>query len=339
MAPREPLVRRATDNLDAYNCYLKGRFFLNQRGEGIRKGLDAFRQALSLDPGYALAHAGLAEALSLVGFYGSAAGSEVMPAAEAAARRALELDPRLAEPHSALQIVRFWFDWDWTGSRDEFDRAMEKNPNTVSSLVTRALELGLVHGRIDEAAAAAARAIEIDPLSPYSHNALAQVLLCGGRYADAIAAAACAVELNPGMWVASRVEGLVHSLQGRHDESVALLARLLRDSDRHPWMLVHLVDACERAGRSKEAVEHARSLLALSRERYVSPSLMACAAAVVTGMDDAFAWLDRAFQEHDILPAFNYYRGAWLLKRDPRWPALMRRIGLEPAPPVGPSPH
>ena len=327
----EPLVRRATANLEAYDRYLKGRFFLNQRGEGIRKGLEAFGQALALDPAFPLAHAGVAEAYSLFGFYGLAPASQAMPTARAAAVRALDLDPSLAEPHAALQIIHFLYDWDWTGSAQEFERAMAKNPNAVSALNFRVVELAMVHGRLDEAIAVGRRAIGIDPLSPYSHVALGSALLIAARYAEANASLKRALEIHPDMWSASRVLGISLSHEGRHDEAMKWLEHAVVSSRRHPWTLLNVADALVRAGRTAEAASQAQEILALSREQYVQPTVLGFASSLAVGLDEAFVWFERASQEHDLLPCLNYFPGVVAVKEDARWQALMRRIGLEPA--------
>jgi TolB-like protein/Tfp pilus assembly protein PilF len=328
----EPLVRRATGNLDAYAAYLRGRFFLNQRGESIKRGLDAFNQALALDPTFALAHSGLAEALSLVALYGYSAPRSVLPAAEAAARRALELDPDLAEPHTALQIARYSYDWDWAGAEAEFNRAIAKNPKTVTSLTTRAVELSAIHGRTDEAAALAQRAIEADPLSPHTYYGLALAHLCALRFPEARAAAERALEIHPGMWLVGRIKAQVLSMQGRHAETFALLDGFIAAGDPHVWLLIDRVEASLRAGDPADATAWATRILEMRGQKYVSPTAVAYATAVVDGVDAGFAALERAFEDHDVLPMLNYYPGSAILRRDPRWPAIMRRLGLEPAP-------
>ena len=129
----EPLVKPATRNLDAYELYLKARFFVEQRGEGLVKGLEFFRQAIAADPDYAVAYAGMAETLSLLAVYGAADPRRVMPGAKGAAQKAVQLDDGLAEAHNAMALVSVLHDWDWARAIAEFDRALEINPNFVPS--------------------------------------------------------------------------------------------------------------------------------------------------------------------------------------------------------------
>jgi serine/threonine-protein kinase len=324
------LVRRATDNLDAYHLYLKGRFFLGQRGDGILKGLQAFEQALVLDPKLALAHAGVAEAYSLFGFYGLAPSRDVMPKARHAATRAIELDDHLAEPHGALQVVSFCHDWDWAASTREFDTAMSKGPNSVSALNFRALELMTVHGRTEEALAICQRVLEIDPLSPYGQVSASTAFLCAGRSEEAILAVRRALEIVPDMWIALRLLGLSLAHAGHHDDALEVLERAVVASRQHPWPLLNVSEVLDLAGRKEESRATALEVLALGRERYVQPSVLMFAAFYAEGLDAALSWVDRAIEERDILPVLNYFPVPAAVRRDPRWQAAFRRMGLTP---------
>ena len=328
----EERPRRPTHNLDAYNLYLKGRYLLNQRGPNVRRGLEAFQQAKDLDPGFALAHAGLAEAYSLIGFYGYLPEPRVMPMAQASAARALELDHTLAEPHAALQLVHFLYEWDWDASRREFDVAMVKNPNAISSLTFRALELGSVHGRFDEALALARKVRELDPLSPYSLALAGTVLVCAGQPGAALEALRPALELNANAWTIVRLIGIAHALLGEHDAALAAVERAVALSDEHPWTVFNMAELSSWAGRPADAQRWVARGLAIAEERYVQPSGIALMHAVGGRMDEAFVWLERACRERDLLPVLNYFPTR-VTKKDPRWAELMRRIGLRPAPP------
>lgn len=320
-----------TQNLEAYQLYLKGRHALGQRGDGIKRALDAFQRAVTLDATFALAHAGLAEAYSLLGFYGYVRESTVMPAARAAAVRALEIDPSLAEPHAPLQVVRFLYDWDWPGAAAEFDLAMAKNPNAPGPMVYRAVELATVHGRFDEALAIAGRIAALDPLSPYSYHAEALVHYTAERFEDTLAAIAQADAIHPNLWITVRLAGMAKSELGDHSGAVADLTRATELSGHHPWLYANLASVHDRHGDAGEARRWAEAGLALRERRYVQPSGLALCCGILRRFDEAFAWLERACVERDLLPLLNHFgirRNA--LAHDPRWPALMRRIGLDP---------
>ena len=328
----EPRARRGTDNLEAHNLYLKGRHLLHQRGDGVRRGLECFQQAHTLDPDFALAHAGLAETHSLLGFYGYARESTVMPLARASALRALEIDASLDEPHGPLILVKFLYEWDWAASAAEFDRAMAKNPNAVSALTYRALELGLVHGRFDEAIPLAGKVSLLDPLSPYAYALQGTILWCDNRFEGALQLLGQAEQLHPNLWTVVRLVGLCQSGLGRHAQAIATLERCRVLSGDHPWVLGNLSDAHHFAGQEDVSRRCAEDGLALASTRYVQPTVMGLFSANLGRMDDAFAWFDRACEERDLLPCLNYFGAGHSITRDPRWPALMRRIGLVPAP-------
>jgi serine/threonine-protein kinase len=327
-----PRAKRGTDNLDAYNLYLKGRHLLNQRGEAVQRGLECFERAKALDPEFALAHVGIAEAYSLIGFYGLAPESAVMPLAKAAALRALEIDPSMDEPHGPLIMVHFLYEWDWAASAAEFDRAMTKNPNSIGALTYRPIELAFVHGRFDEASALARKLIQLDPLSPYSYVLNGAVLICALRFGEALAVLEQARDLNPNLWTVERLIGICHAELRDFAKAIPVLERTLNLSGRHPWVMGNLSDAHAKAGDVAQSHRYAEEGLALAATRYVQPTLMAHFCSSLGRLDEAFDWLNRACDHHDLLPVLNYFPQGHdtPIVTDRRWPALMRRIGLVP---------
>jgi serine/threonine protein kinase/tetratricopeptide (TPR) repeat protein len=329
-ADEEPRANRGTDNLEAYNSYLRGRHALNQRGDGIQRGLDAFRSAVALDANFALAHSGIAEALSLIGFYGYERESRVMPAARSAALRALEIEPSLAEPHGPLLLVKFLYDWDWTGATAEYERAIAKNPNAPGPLIYRSLELGLIHGRFDEAASIAGKVAQLDPLSPYPYYLKGTVLYCARRFDEALQVLSQSEAVQPNLWIAMRMVGLCKAGKGDYDAAIVDLLRADEMSGRHPWVVGNLADVHGMAGRVEEARRWAEVGIALSEHRYVQPTVRAGYLGTLGRTEEAFAELERACVERDLLPVLNHFGQGHELLSDPRWPALMRRIGLVP---------
>jgi serine/threonine protein kinase/TolB-like protein len=198
------LARRPTDNAAAYQLYLKGRHQWNKRtSESIRKGLDYFQQAIDADPGFALAHAGVADSYAVGGgAFLDLAPRESRPRARAAALKAIELDESLAEAHTTLADCLFYYDWDWDGAEREFRRAIELNPNYATAYQWYSEYLGAML-RHDEAIAAARRAQEIDPLSPVITVSVGRALRVAGRLDEAIAEVRKAIDLDenfPGAW-------------------------------------------------------------------------------------------------------------------------------------------
>ncbi|UCC82582.1 MAG: tetratricopeptide repeat protein, partial [Gemmatimonadota bacterium] len=173
-----------TANLEAYDLYLRGRFFLSQRGEGIRRGLEYFQQALERDPNYARAHAGVADCYNLLGFYAYLPPSQAFPAARDAALSALEIDANLDEAHTSLGFVKLYYDWDARGAAAEYRRALELNPNSPQANHWYSSALHAL-GRSDEAIAHVERAVAIAPLSVMENAGLAWSLISARRYAEA----------------------------------------------------------------------------------------------------------------------------------------------------------
>jgi len=327
----EPRANRGTGNIEAYNLYLRGRHLLNQRGQGIQLGLECFQQALALDPDFALAHAGTADVYTLLAFYGYQPESTVMPRAKAAALRALELDPSMDEPHGALVMVHFLYEWDWVASAAEFERAMAKNPNAVAARTYRALELAFVHGRFEEASELTRRVAVLDPLSPYVFSLQGAIDFCAGRFETGAKAYQQSQVLHPNLWTVMRVSALCYACLGDYATAIDLLERTVGPSGGHPWVVSNLGDVLLAAGREDEGRRQLEACIALAETRYVQPTVLAMAHASLGRMDEAFALCERACQERDLLPVVNYFAAGHPITRDARWPALMRRIGLTPA--------
>jgi TolB-like protein/Flp pilus assembly protein TadD/predicted Ser/Thr protein kinase len=328
---RDPRSNRGTENVEAYNLYVKGRHLINQRGEGVRRGLECFQRAQALDPDFALAHAGIAEVYSLLAFYGDQPESTVMPLAKAAALRALELDPSMDEPHGALVMVHFLYEWDWTASAAEFERAMAKNPNAVAALTYRAIELAFVHGRFDEALDFARRVAVLDPLSPYAFSLQGAILFCAGRFEEGAKMQDQAQVLHPNLWTVMRIAGLCHACLGHYNRAIEVLESALGPSGGHPWVLSNLGDVHLAAGNVDEGRRYLEACLALTDTRYVQPSILAMVHASLGRMDEAFGLFERSIRERDLLPVMNHFTAGHPVTHDPRFPALMRRIGLTPS--------
>ena len=185
---KKRLTKRHTENTRAYHLYLKGRYYWNKRTEdGIKKGIEHFHEAITADPNYALAYAGLADCYVLLAGYSSHLPEEVFPVAKAAALKALKLDEALAEAHTSLAAVRAWYDWDWAGAELRYKRAIEINPGYATAYVWYALNLATV-GRLDEALLTVKRAEELDPLSLIISLNVARILYFARRYDEAIRA-------------------------------------------------------------------------------------------------------------------------------------------------------
>jgi serine/threonine-protein kinase len=323
--------RAPTEHLAAYELYLKGRALLYQRGRSIPKARECFERAVALDPNYAQAWAGLADAYTTSGYSGLAPGDTVMPQALAAARRALELDPALAEAHNALACAALVWERDYALAEREWKRAIELNPNYVQAQCWYGLFFLLwVAGRAEESYRVLDAARRIDPLSGYAHVMLAYAEIVTGRNADAVAHSRRGIELDPNSYLAhwALLESLGHA--GQHEEAAAVAEAALAMSGRHAWALCGLAYIYGSWGKREEA----RRILAEAEERsqrqHMQPCMLAIAAIAAGDRERSLAYVERAESERD--PLFVLLARLWPeyepLRNDPRFKAAVDRLRL-----------
>jgi TolB-like protein/Flp pilus assembly protein TadD len=316
-------------NSQAYQAYLKGRFFWNKRSaEKVRKAIEYFEQAIALDPNYAAAHAGLADCYTALGHYGAVPPAAAYPRARAAALRALEIDEQLAEAHAALAAIKTHYDWDWPGAEREYKRAIRLNPSYASACQWYGTYLATM-GRSDEAARQDARALELDPLSPLISTTTGLHLYFARQYRQAIDQHRKALELEPEFALARLNLGRAYLGTGMFPQAVAEFEKAVQFSDRSPAMLAALAQAYGFTGQANKAQGLLKELIERSKTSYVSPFDIALVYVGLGDKDQAFAWLHRACEEH--CPALVYLRlHPWAdgLRSDPRFQDLMGRLRL-----------
>jgi serine/threonine-protein kinase len=328
-AERTRIRREPTANMHAYQFYLLGRNSTNRYSdEGLERGIRYFESALAADPGFALAHVGIARAYAdLMSGMGSAIPpGEAMRRAKEALSKALTLDEGLGEAHAVLGLIKFAFEFDWVGGERELQLALELNPGSADvydyyGWLCWALE------RNDEAIAYVTRAAELDPLAHRSDVAAA--LMRAGRYEEARAIAARLVELEPDYSRGHSTLGFAEIKLGRHAEGIAALEEAVRRAPGDAMYVGQLGEAYGLVGRTDEARGVLRQLEALARERYVSPYVFAYVHTGLGEPDQAVAYLERAFEQH----AGGVYgiKGSYLfapLRGHPRFQALLARMNL-----------
>ena len=327
------LAKSSTTNPETYQLYLKGRYHANQAtAEGLKKSIQYFEQAISIDPGYALAYAGLADSYSaLGGNWLYLPPSDSIPRAKAAAKKALELDDALAEAHAALAYATF-FDWDWTSAEREFKRAIELNPNSAISH-ERYAEFLRARLRFNESMAEAQRAQELDPLSPDIVAGLGFVYLFTRRYDESIAQFQKALELYPdvaptraGLSCAYAMKRMYPQAVSEydkipaHDKAVAPESQFV--ASFRGW--VYAV-----SGRRTDALKIAQEFRDLSSHSYVDFYLFAGIYAGLDDKDEAFRLLEKGYEQHSVgMPYLGvdvFWNG---MRSDPRYADLLRRMGL-----------
>lgn len=329
-AERSSLVRRYTDNAEAYTSYLQGRFHWNKRTvEGHRQAIANFEQAISLDPNYALAYAGLADCYNMLPVWGDLTTLEACPRARVYAERALEIDETLAEAHAALGYTLAHFGWDFSAAERSYRRALELNPNYASAHQWYA-KLLVALERFDEAQAEMAVARSLDPLSLMVGTACGGPLLYSGQYEQAIEQFQRVLELDPNFIPALYSISVAYCLNGQYDQAVAAVERMQALSGEHPLALASLAATYAVAGREAEARKALNQVLEIAQHRHVLTYAIAVLYAGLGEVEPAFEWLEVAFTERDghlvdlrIEPFFGS------LRSDARFEDLVRRVGLD----------
>jgi serine/threonine-protein kinase len=326
---QERLTRRHTENNDAYRLYLQGRYQWNKRTrDGALRAIADFTRAVDKDPTYALAYAALADAYSFASFANVFPPRDVMPKAQAAARRALEIDPALADAHISLGYASFTYDWDWGAAVSHFERAQALSPQVVESHTYYPFYL-TVSGRHEEAIRAAERAFATDPISASLSHTLAVQLSLAGRFDEGIKECRRTIELDPNFALAHQVMAFDYAAQGKYREALPIAEKAAALDGATPMSLALLGHLKARLGDVQEALQIVERLAESSNRRY-TPGL--AFAVVYVGLDDrdqAFAWLDRAREERFNRLAYLRADPVWIsLRDDPRFDALLRRIGL-----------
>ncbi|MGH9917230.1 MAG: tetratricopeptide repeat protein, partial [Pyrinomonadaceae bacterium] len=269
---REILTKRYTEDIEAYQLYLKGRYYWNKRSrEGLKKAIGYFHLAIDKDPGYALAYAGLADCYNLHSYYGELPPKESFSKARAASTKALEIDDALPEAHVSLAFVKAWYEWDWLGAEREFKRAMELNPNYATAHHWYAIYL-MAMGRGDEALEEVKRAQEIDPLSLAINRDVGWVFHFGAHQCDrAIEQYLKTLEMDSSFWPTHRNLGWVYEQKAMYEEAIAELNQALTMAGDRARILAELGHAYAVSGRRKDAEKMLDELKERSTQRYVSP--------------------------------------------------------------------
>jgi serine/threonine-protein kinase len=325
------LAKRATDDNEAYQLYLKGRFYWSQRGKGLLKAAQYFDQALQQDPNYAQAYAGAADTYSLLAFYGFQPSDQAFPKAKAAASRALELEPSLGEAHATFAYIAFTYDWDGAVAEREYLRAIALSPNHPPAHYWYGAMLG-TKGKWDEGIAEVRKSVELDPLSPFANVQMAWTLLRHGETDRAVEAIRKGIEFSPTLVIGHMILGDAQVLRGRFDEGIAELREAVRLSEGDAWMKGSLACALAASGNEQEARALLRDLLEGPTPVGFRRSYpIALAYAGLGDKDRAFEYLERARKERD--PLLSLVHTDHFLDRlhsDARWAPFLRAIGLVP---------
>lgn len=330
-AEKKGLTRRHTENAEAYELYLKGRYHLNrQTDDGFLKGLEYFQEAVEKDPSFALAHVGVAEAYNDLAGYNVRRPNEMYPKAKSAILTALKLDDKLPEAHAVLAVIKLAYDWNWSGAEEEFKRAIEFSPTNSDAHQQYSFYL-MCMGRFDEALAEAKRAEELDPVSLVKISSTGQVLVVARRYDDAIVQIRNALDMDPNLGFAYWLLGLAYLYKGDYDRAIPAFQKSIPLSGDSPDEPASLAVAYAHSGKLTETRKILSELKQQSKRTYVSPSVFASLHLALGESDQAFAWFDKAFVDRDnmmillkVEPMFDPFRS------DPRFSKLLERVGFKP---------
>lgn len=325
---QQKLTKSFTENTEAYQLYLKGRYYWNKRTEdGLKKAIEYLQQATEKDSKYALAYAGISDCYIVLGDNGLVSPGEVVPKAKEATMKALELDEVLAEAHAALASVHE-FEWKWQEAEKEYKRAVELNPNYAIAHFWYSIFLGAM-GRHDESIAAIKRAQKLDPLSMPINANVGNRYAEAGRYDEALKQHRKTIEMDPHFPMAHRILGFTYMRMRMYQEAISEFQKAGNLEGDNLGYLRMAAPAYARWGKREEAEKMLQQLLELSRTQYVSPVDIAAIYSCLGEKDQAFEWLEKAYRERSNRVEYLKVDPHWdELRDDPRFANLLQRIGL-----------
>ena len=325
---RANLVKRYTDNAEAHQLYLKGRYFYNKWTEdGFKKAVEFHQQATSIEPDYAPAYAEIANCLGTLLYFGYLAPNDTLPAMSATLEKALAIDESLSEAHLTLAKVKFYYEWDFAGAEREFRRAIELNPNHPEAHLFYAFYLAAV-GQSDKALAEGDRAQELDPISVICNLLLGYIYVLAGRYDLVAVQSKRLFEMEPDFYGSYYLRGAASLFSRNYDDAIADYQKAIALGGG-PSAIAAVGHMYGASGKREEALRVLKELSEMSNHQYVPSYYVALVYAGLDERDQAFKWLDKAVRERNG-PLVMLNRDLMLvgLRTDPRFQELVRKVGL-----------
>jgi len=324
------IAAKPTKNIEAYDAYLRGRYFWNKRtSDGIKHAIEHFQQSIARDPDFALGHAGLADSYIALTFYNFAAPHETMPKAKESAIKALALDDPLAEAHASLAHILMNYDWNWSAAEKEFKRSIELKPDYATAHEWYAIHYLTATGRFEEAVQEMKRALELEPASLVMNTFMGATLYYAGRYDEAIDQCRRTIEMDPNFAVAHWHLGLAYEQRQVLDAATEEFKKAISLSAGSPLMKAALGRAYAKSQKKHEANEMLNELSELSKQQYVSAYEVATIYVALGNNEQAFQLLEQAYGEHSFhLVYLNVSPQFKPVSSDPRFQDLVQRIGL-----------
>lgn len=328
---KQKLVRRPTENTQAYNYYVRGRYFWGRRSEeSLKQAIDWFQRAIDQDPAYALPYTGIADCYSSLTFSfdtGTLPPKEGMPKAKAAAAKALEIDDSLAEAHTSLAFIRLLYDWDWSGAESEFRKAISLNPNYGNAHHWYSHHLTAV-GRERESLAEAKRALELEPLEPVMALHLGWHYYYARQYDLALEQLKRGLAMDPKFGSMYSYLGWVYRAKGMYPEALADL-RKAKEFLPKPEVDTELALTYADLNQKEKTRQVLDELKKQAKRVYVSPYYLAVIHAALGEKDQAFEWLEKGYRDRaDLMVYVRVEPRLDSLRSDSRFPALIKKVGL-----------
>ena len=318
-----------TDNKEAYDLYLKGRFYWNKRGAGLKKGLECFLQSAEIDPEFSLAHAGIADTYALFAFYSIMPPHVVVPKARHAAQTAIELNPTRAEPYTMLAYITTFYDWNWAEAKIQFERAIAINASYAPAHYWYSNYLSWVKKDYDHSTQEGNKAIELDPLISHSHSSLSTVYLCFGKYEEALNSSQTAIDIDPHSFISYSCLSMALYGLGKYDEAIEASKLSVTFSGRHQYPLLELSWLYYKGDNIDEAQNILDELILRSKTEFISGLSLSVAAYASKNYDMSFEFLEQAFKERaSFLVLIDAYPFFSFIKNDPRFQPFLKRMNF-----------
>jgi len=316
--------------VDAHNAYLEGLYYWGRRtAEGMQRAIESFERALTIDPQYAAAHAGIADVYCSMGYWGLLPPMEAFPRAKAACRKALEIDDRLGEAHGTLAWINTVFDWDWSASESRFKWALELNPSSARIRNWHAVHL-MFRGRFDEAIEEIDRAFELDPLALLICANAGAIRYCARRYTQAKVLYNMALEMEPNFGVAHLFLGCLRIQEGKYEVAISELQKATELTGGMPWAIGCLGIAYAKSGENKKARELLKELGKRSREKYISPVGAAFIYLGLGEIDKFREWTEEALRYRDVtVPHLKVFPEFDRVRSEPWFQDILKKIRLD----------
>lgn len=328
---RDRITKSFTQNSEAYELYLKGKFYINRRGASILLGMQHFQKAIDIDPEFPLPLIGYADANLLMATYGLAPPKIVLPKAKQSAEKALELDPTLCEPYCLLGLYYTFFEWNWAEAKKYFLRSLELNPKYSDGHFRYGWNfLSWVAGNFEEAERQGEMAIKLEPLSAICYGAYSLILHTSGKYEEALAVCQSGIDIDPNSFLCRVNEGSIYTELKEYNKAIASYKIALDISNRHHFALNGLIRNYCLMGSFNEALALMNEIKERSAKEYIANTFNGVSAAHLNNIDEAFDYLEKAYSDRDPLILTIKYE-TWFpdhFKSDIRFQALLDKINF-----------